>query len=128
MKQAYVTVLTNSLLLGQSPEAALINTKALLSKKGHLRLWPQILKATKRVLEAKLKSHIPQVTVAKKGTITEAKIKSTLALLGAVETESFTEVVDSTLVGGFTARFKGKLVDQSYKRALLNLYQNITKS
>ncbi len=128
MKNAYVTALTNSLLSGLSPEEALLNTKALLARKGHLRLWPQILRATKRVLEAKLKSHVPQVTVAQSGTIAESKIKSALAEIGVAETESYTEVVDTTLVGGFTARFKGKLIDQSYKRALVNLYLNITKS
>jgi F0F1-type ATP synthase delta subunit len=128
MKQAYVTALTNSLLSGLSPEVALVNIKALLSRKGHMRLWPQILRATKRVLEAKLKSHIPQVTVSKSGVVTETKIKSALAMLGVAETEAYTEVVDTTLVGGFTARFKGKLIDQSYKRALVNLYLNITKS
>lgn len=128
MKQAYITALTNSLLSGLVPEVALSNVKALLSRKGHMRLWPQILRATKRVLEARLKSHIPQVRVAKEGDISEAKIKSALALLGVAESEAYTKVVDATLVGGFTARFKGKLIDQSYKRALVNLYLNITKS
>ncbi len=128
MKQAYVTALTSSLISGTAPEEVLLNIKSLLLRKGHLRLWPQILRATKRVLEAKLKSHSPQVTVAKSCVIAESKIKSALVLIGVAETEAYTEVVDTTLVGGFTACFKGKLIDQSYKRALVNLYLNITKS
>ena len=128
MKQAYVTALTNSILSGLAIDKALANTKAVLVNKGHLRLWPQILSATKRVLEARLKSAVPQVVVAQVDGVATAKIKSALLAIGASENEAYTVVEDSTLVGGFTARFGGVLLDRSYKRVLVDLYRNITKS
>ena len=128
MKQAYVTALTNCILGGLAIDKALVNTKALLVRKGHQRLWPQILRATKRVLEARLKSSVPQVVVAKIDGVATEKIKSALLALGAAENEAYTVIEDSTLVGGFTARFGGTLLDKSYKRVLVNLYRNITKS
>lgn len=128
MKQAYVTALTNSILGGLAVEEALTNVKALLVRKGHQRLWPQILRATKRVLEARLKSSVPQVAVAKLGAVSTETLKSALLALGVAENEAYTISEDSTLVGGFTARFKGTLLDKSYKRVLVDLYRNITKS
>jgi F0F1-type ATP synthase delta subunit len=128
MKQAYVTALTNSILSGLPIEEALTNVKALLVRKGHQRLWPQILRATKRVLEARLKSSVPQVSVAKTGVVSAETIKSALLAIGVAEDEVYVITEDNTLVGGFTARFKGTLLDKSYKRVLVDLYRNITKS
>ncbi len=36
------------------------------------------------------------------------------------------DIVDDTIIGGFQIRTKDLLVDGSYKRSLLELYQNIT--
>ena len=128
MKQAYVTALTNCILGGLDIDKALANTKAVLVSKGHQRLWPQILRATKRVLEARLKSAVPQVAVAKSGAVPAETIKIALLAIGVAENEAYTLIEDDTLVGGFTARFKGTLLDKSYKRVLVDLYRNITKS
>ncbi|MBT9167965.1 MAG: ATP synthase subunit delta [Syntrophomonadaceae bacterium] len=128
MKQSYVTALTNSILGGIAVEEALTNVKMLLIRRGHQRIWPQILRATKRVLEARLKSSVPQVAVAKSGTVPAETIKSALLAISVAENDAHTITEDSTLVGGFTARFKGTLLDKSYKRVLVDLYRNITKS
>ena len=41
--------------------------------------------------------------------------------------EPYHTSIDQTLVGGFTLRARGLLLDKSYKRALLKLYEQITK-
>lgn len=37
------------------------------------------------------------------------------------------EIIDETIVGGYQLRGKNILIDQSYKRLLVNLYKNITR-
>ncbi len=126
MKHAYVTALVEKILSGTPVEEALARTKATLAAHGHSRLWSQVLKAAARLLEAKLKSHVPQVTLAKEGSASEAAIAAALAKIGASASE-YRRTVDSTLIGGMTARFKGMVLDQSHKRVLVDLYRRITK-
>jgi F0F1-type ATP synthase delta subunit len=126
MKKAYVTALVESILAGESVETALINLRALMEKRGHLRLLSQVLKAAMRELEVKLKRVVPQVTLAKAGGVSEETIKAALIELGAAS-EAYDTIIDPSLVGGFSARVRGHLLDKSYKRVLLNLYEKITK-
>ncbi len=126
MKNAYVSALTNSVISGLPIETVLSNTKALLKKRGHERLWSQVLRASYRVLEAKLKQQSVQVKVASSVSYDQATLRRVLDTLGATA-DAYETTIDQTLIGGFTARFHGKLIDQSYKRALLNLYRKITK-
>lgn len=125
MKNAYVTALTVSILSGMNVDKALSGVRAVLTEKGHLRLWPQILKASMRVLESKLKQSEPHVMVAKEGQISKAELEKALATLGVTDFSTVNIAVDETLVGGFTARFKGKLIEASHKKALLDLYNRI---
>lgn len=127
MKNAYVAALIDSILAGESVETVLTNLRAVLTKRGHERLWSQILKAAERELTVKLARTTPQVTVATEGGINEVAIKAALTTLGAAADAAYDTVVDETLVGGFTARVGGQVLDKSYKRVLLDLYQKITK-
>jgi len=126
MKNSYVTALTNSILSGLPTEQALLNTKALLKKRGHERLWSQVLRASLRVLEAKLKQSNAQITLANPDSLDKSVISQVLKELGA-PSDNYTTVIDSTIIGGFKARSASKLIDKSYKTALLNLYRKITK-
>jgi F0F1-type ATP synthase delta subunit len=126
MKKAYVTALVERILAGQAVETSLMNLRALMEKRGHLRLFSQVLKAAMRELEVKLKRVVPQVTLAKAGGVSEEAIKAALAELGAAA-EAYDTTIDSSLVRGFSARVRGRLLDKSYKRVLLNFYEKITK-
>lgn len=128
MKNAYVTALTESILTGLPVETVLRNVKSVMESKGHLRLWPQVLRATKRVLESRLVSTSPQVIIAKDGLTSKEAIQLALQKLGVAESEDFSTTVDSSLVGGFVIRFRGLLLDTSYKQALLKLYRSVSKS
>lgn len=128
MKNAYVTALTESILTNQPVEVALQNVKTIMERKGHLRLWSQVLKATCRVLESRLVSNKPQIAIGKEGAVSKETIQSALLKIGITETKDFNLKVDSSLIGGFVIRFKGVLYDTSYKQALLRLYRSINKS
>jgi len=126
MKKAYVTALVESVLAGKPVEEVLRELKALLVRRGHERLWSQVLKAAQRELEVKERRDTPELTLAKAGVVDESAIAAALKALGAA-TADYTTTVDETLVGGFTLRVRGLLLDKSYKRALLKLYEQITK-
>ncbi len=126
MKNAYVTALTQSILAGTDIETALTRLRARLERQGHLRLYGQILKASARVLEAKLKETVPQVVVAKTGAVNRETLMSAITRLSA-DQSTYEEQVDETIVGGFIVRFKDQVLDASYKRRLLDLYRQVTK-
>lgn len=126
MKKAYVSALIASILAGQPVETALANLRTLLVKRGHARLWSQILKATERELTVKLARVTPRVTLAKEGSVDAATITGALAVLGTADAQ-YDVSIDETLVGGFTVRVGDRVIDKSYKRMLINLYEKITK-
>ena len=127
MKKAYVSAFTESLLTGESFETALTNLKRVLTGKGHLSLLGQILRASSRELESKLKQQIPTVTLAKEAGVPEENIQAMLKQLGVAET-GYRQKLDPTLIGGFTLRAPGQYIDASYKSALIRLYRAVTKS
>jgi F0F1-type ATP synthase delta subunit len=126
MKKAYVTAFVESILAGTPVETALANLREVLKTRGHERLWSQILKVSARELEAKLARVTPQLSVAKAGSTSEADVKAALVTLGAARETAYDTSVDETLVGGFSLRVGGRLLDKSYKRALITLYEKIT--
>ena len=126
MKQAYITALTDMLLTTTKVDEALSQMKTLLAQKGHTRLWPAVLRGTVVALEKKVADETPKVTVAKAGKIDAAALAATLKLL-SVAGDTVHTSVDETLIGGFTVQYKDKVVDKSYKRALLDIYRQVTK-
>lgn len=125
MKQAYITAIVDSLLTTKDVETVLKNVTALLEKKGHVRLWPAVLRGVLRDLEKRSNEIVPHVVVAKEAGANDETIKQALMTLGATSTPN--TVVDSTLIGGFLVQYKDRMIDASYKRALIDLYRKVTK-
>jgi F0F1-type ATP synthase delta subunit len=127
MKQAYITAIVKTLLEGKEVESVLKSTKQLLAKKGHECLWPAILQGTLRELEKSGQDNVPQVTVAKDTKEQSSKILEALKTLGLEADATYDVSVDDSLIGGFIVRYKDRMIDASYKRALVDLYRNVTK-
>ena len=125
MKQAYITAIVDTLLTSKDVETVLKNAMALLSKKGHTRLWPAVLRGVVREFEKRSVEAVPQVMMAKESAEQSEALKQALATLGA--TAAPKTVVDSTLIGGFLVQYQDRMIDASYKRALTDLYRKITK-
>ncbi len=126
MKQAYITALTEALLDTKDIDGALESTQALLAKKGHVRLWPSVLKGVIVALEKKETEDTPRIIVAKESAKDSEAIKAALLKL-SIQNQPDTVEVDSSLIGGFVVQYKDKMVDASYKRALIDLYRKVTK-
>ena len=126
MKQAYITALTSALLVTKDVEAVLTSTKALLKEKGHERLWPGVLKGVVRALEKYEIDQTPEITLAKEGALSVAELKAALAEIN-VASETIRTTIDPNIVGGFILQHQDTMLDKSYKRALVDIYQKVTK-
>jgi F0F1-type ATP synthase delta subunit len=125
MKQAYIKALIKTILTGTPVETALANTKVVLEKKGHQKLWGVVLKGLVRELEYALALSTPKIFLAKDDAQALEKAKAAAkAISGSDESEV---VIDESLIGGYIARTKDIQVDSSYKRALLDVYRKVTK-
>lgn len=125
MKQAYITALLDSLRTTTDVDGTLSRTYSVLQKRGHIRLWPAILRGVLRELEAHTQADVAHVYVAKSTADVTAEIKQALASLGA--TDTYEQHIDDTLIGGYVVTYKDKILDASYKRKLVELYRRITK-
>lgn len=128
MKQAYVFALTDALLASTEVDKVLKSTKELLDKKGHGRLWSAVLRGAVQELEKRTRTNTPQVIISAKAVEKTEQLKKALTELGVDSSVDFETSVDETIIGGFIVRYKDRMLDASYKRALVDLYRRVTKS
>jgi F0F1-type ATP synthase delta subunit len=128
MKGQYAQAFLEVVKSGMSAEAALAGLRSALIKKNHTKLLAPVLLEVVRVLEAEKFANQALVRTAKltDGTALKSQIKAALSELGVAKDTPVQTKVDETLIGGFVATFDYKEHDQSYKKALTNLYKSIT--
>lgn len=95
---------------------------AYMKKHGHLSVLPAVLA---RVDALGAKKQGPEVVVARPSdAVTLApRIAGALSTLGAED--EYVVRVDDRAVGGYMVRANGKVIDQSHRRALVELYQRV---
>ncbi|MBY0539090.1 F0F1 ATP synthase subunit delta [Patescibacteria group bacterium] len=91
--------------------------------KGHLSLLSQVLRLTARAS----KKGITTVTVAKKNDTDKYKAGISAALKSLSADTHHVVIEDERMVGGYTVRAKGKLIDNSFRSALVSLYRSIAR-
>lgn len=118
MEKEYAQALVNALAKGTDEATAVRNLLASLRERGRLKLLPGIL----RELKAR--------KAAADGAVIEVADRSgedaALRAARAAGIEARDAIVNPSLISGWRARQGGRLVDRSGKRALLELYQNVT--
>lgn len=122
MKDTYVTATLQLLNSGSTPDTVFTNLAKVLEARGHSALLPAILKSLLSAYEVAKKTQTPTVIVANAAAAKTKEVAAALATLGAGTTAPEV-VVDTTLIGGSQVLFNHKLVDQSYKTQLHNLYK-----
>ncbi len=129
MKQQYAQAFLEILKDGTPVDTALTGLRRVLGSKHHGKLLAPVLFEVLRTLESGRGTKEAVVAVATKTDTSahKAKIEAVLLELGVSKDTPVKEVVDETLVGGFTVTFDYKEHDQSYKKALKSLYESITK-
>jgi F0F1-type ATP synthase delta subunit len=124
MKDNYTKAAQELIEAGMPVETVLVDMKKLMVRKGHDSLYLGVLKSLVQQLELSQKTSIPTVVVSKSDSEALKNAPVLLAELGCVEKE-FNTVVDPTLVGGLIVSHNHKMIDQSHKTKLRNLYQSI---
>lgn len=121
----YAKALYRSLQQGQNATELLSSLQGVLRRRGHEHLAPAISRALGRerarveTREQVLLRTSPTLSAGERGEAEEA----TQRTFG--EYASVTELKDDTLIGGFVAESHTHRIDQSYKRALLDLYERV---
>ena len=107
----------------KSPKEATDNLIALLKEKGHSSLLPSILEEYLKASERERDSETIVLTIAK--TKDASKFKAELQEHMEHSDAAFTkEVVDETIIGGYILEKGEMVIDASYKKKLLLLYQS----
>ena len=99
--------------------------KSLLHKKGHSKLYPQILKELLKKFNKNTAQSTTRVVVSRASDLTtlESSILSAINTLSAEK--KFTTEIDPTLIGGFKIIGHDQVIDQSYKKQLLTIYRSL---
>ncbi len=128
MQNDYAKAFMAHIASGASVDAALSGLVQVLKRRHHTKLLPTVLRIVLRTLEADAGLDRATIRFAREAdrTALESEIARALASLGATTGVTTVEVVDETLIGGFVAQYAYREHDQSYKRALTNLYESIT--
>lgn len=113
-------VYASALVSSKEGDKSVSTLVAHLKERGRLKLLPGILREL-QTLKARSKAVSPTLTIATEGERDTAT--SEAAALGFTPEQV---VVDETLIRGWRATSKGTLIDRSGKRALTDLYRNIT--
>jgi F0F1-type ATP synthase delta subunit len=122
----YTSAVTELIREGLGEELVLTNLKRMLTTRGHLRLYPQILRTLEREAIRNEAHDTVTVTLAK-ASDGEALKSHINEAIRSLEGTAHTITIDPTITGGFIAATGEKRVDASYKKQLLTLYRSLTK-
>jgi F0F1-type ATP synthase delta subunit len=126
MKDFYVQAVVANLEAGMNPETVLRNLKTVLERRGHLRLYGEVLKQVQKTLEQKQKSKAVTVIVSTEKASHTTTVQKLIDELGA-DTAEQVVIVDPTIIGGAKVIYQDRQLDATHKTALYSLYQSITK-
>ena len=123
MEHAYAQALWNMLQKGETPAKAVRSLHELLVRQGRARLLPKIAHAFGRLAERDTARHGLRLYVAreKDGRAAAAAAAEALADMHSSAKE-FDVQVDDSLIGGWRLEGAGLLVDRSYRKQLLEMY------
>lgn len=123
-ESAYAQALLNLVEKGVSPKDAVRAIRDRLSERGSVALLPRVGRALVRLAEARRARDGFTLSVAREEDAARAK-KAAHELCGGTMPNV---LVDASLVGGWRLEGRGLLVDASYKKHLLEIYNRaVTK-
>lgn len=128
MEAAYAQVLWDLLGKGMTPREAVDALREQLEQHGRMALMPRIAKAFVRIAERDREKNGVTLYVADAKDERAAKhaLKGVLDELG-VQASEVSVAIDASLIGGWRLEGKEQLVDGSYKRYLLDMYNRATR-
>ncbi|HEV3245321.1 MAG TPA: F0F1 ATP synthase subunit delta [Candidatus Paceibacterota bacterium] len=127
MEQAYAQALMQLIEGGMQPKKALHALVESLKVKGREALLPRIARAFERLAQREMHKNAVVMSVAKEKDVHAGKrdAKELLETIGA-ESKDVEVRIDEDLIGGWRLEGRGMLVDRSFKKALLQMYNRAT--
>ena len=119
MEAFYAQALWKSVQKGKDPKDAVAALVELLKKETRMELLPRIRLALKRIIAREKNAH-PRLYVAH-----EKDAKHALAKSGVHHADVH---VDKTLIGGWRLETADSLIDTSFKKSLLDIYNKATSA
>ncbi len=127
MEHAYAQALLRMIESGTKPHEVVALMKKNLETRGRLALLPRIARTFARLAAREQAKSTMVLTVAhpkdRKSAIKEAETALTHAAIGDTD---LCERVDDTLIGGWRLEGRGLLLDRSWKKSLLSMYNRAT--
>jgi F0F1-type ATP synthase delta subunit len=127
MERAYAQALLQMIQSGKNPSESIAAMKQNLATRGRSALLPKIARAFARLIAREESRNTMTLTVARqkdaKSAIKEAQLVLAKDLLAQVDLR---ESVDEKLIGGWRIEGRGLLVDRSWKKSLLSMYNRAT--
>ena len=129
MEQIYAQALWEMIENGMKPKAAVHALREILVRLGRERLLRRVGRAFARLADQNRTRTRIVLSVARKGDEGNAHraIKKPLNEMGAT-TKEVTTHVDDSLIGGWRLEGRERLVDASFKKQLLEMYNRATQS
>jgi F0F1-type ATP synthase delta subunit len=125
MPEAYAQVLNRLIEKGETPHVAVEKVHESLKTSGRMALFPKIARAFERLMHKKSGKTAVRLYVASEDDARHAKHEAEHAL-GATH-EHMHVVADRTLIGGWRVEAGERLVDMSYKKQLLAIFNRATQ-
>lgn len=120
MEKAYAQALWELLQKGEKPKEAVTKIQTALAERGRAALMPAVGRAFERLAQREALKNRSVLVVAREGDEHKARKES-----GAHDAEL---KVDESLIGGWQLFDKGQMTDESWKSALLSIYNNATRA
>lgn len=123
MEQAYAQALWQMIENGMEPKKALRSLIGSLEAHGRKALLPRIARAFERLAEREMRKNAVVVFVAREEDAAHAKRKVKPILDEAdIAAKEIDVRIDGSLIGGWRLEGRGLLLDNSFKRSLLDMY------
>lgn len=127
METIYAQALLKAIQAGTQPKKAVQALADLLKREGRIALLPRIGKAFERLATREAQRSAVVLTVAHERDARSARADAKHVLESLAAEKDDVEVrVDGSLIGGWRLEGRGTLVDASYKKSLLDMYNRAT--
>ena len=128
METAYAQALSKVIERGMEPGKAIAELKKSLEHSNRSSLLPKIARAFSRIAARQERKNTMTLSIARKKDAAHAlrAAQTILAEQGIGETD-LCEIIDESLIGGGRLEGRGVLVDQSWKKSLLSMYNAVTQ-
>lgn len=127
MEQAYAQALWKMVEEGVEPKEAVAKLREVLARHGRETLLPRIGRAFARIAARERAKSAVVLSVAREKDARNAKQEAAGVLRELAAGAEDVEIrVDDSLIGGWRLEGRERLVDASYKKSLLSIYNRAT--